>query len=84
MKQRKNNDQDMNFIGATTDSFIKYYNDNIPASFPRATVRILKKFQALYPGLFKESAEWTINKHRKKLMDWLSSYRDENLNERKR
>jgi len=77
VKQKKNQEEDVNFIGATTDGFIKYYNENIPASFPRATLKILKKFQALYPALFKEGSEWTINRHRKKLMDWLSSYRDE-------
>ena len=77
MKQKKNKEDDVNFIGSTSDVFIKYYNENIPASFPRATIKILKKFQPQYPTLFKKNGEWTINKHRKKLMDWLSSYRDD-------
>lgn len=77
VKEKKNNEQDVNFVGATTDDFVKYYNENIPKSYPRATMKILRKFQSLYPSLFKENGEWTINKHRKKLMDWLSSYRDD-------
>lgn len=77
MKQKKNKEEDTNFIGASPENFVKYYNENIPASFPRATLRILKKFQQFHPALFKKDGEWIINKHRKKLMDWLSSYREE-------
>lgn len=69
--------QDTNFTATEVTDFIAYYNKNIPALFPRATRKALLKFQAEYPSLFKNSAEWTIDKHRKKLMDWLSSYGEE-------
>ncbi|OGZ08165.1 MAG: hypothetical protein A3D65_03420 [Candidatus Lloydbacteria bacterium RIFCSPHIGHO2_02_FULL_50_13] len=52
------------------------YNKSIPAEFPRASVKSLKRFQAMHPGLFKNGNEWSIDKHRKKLMDWLPSYSD--------
>ncbi|HEY4499453.1 MAG TPA: hypothetical protein VJH94_05355 [Candidatus Paceibacterota bacterium] len=68
---------DVNAIGTTTALFVEYYNDNIPDIFPRATLKALEKFQAAHPTLFKGSSEWTIDKHRKKLMDWLASYREE-------
>ena len=49
------------------------YNKSIPDGFPVVSVSILKKFQALHPILFKNGDEWSIDKHRKKLMDWLPS-----------
>ncbi len=69
--------EDTNLVGKSTKVFIEYYNDNIPDAFPHATHKSLKAFQAQYPSLFKEDQEWIINKHRKKFMDWLSSYREE-------
>jgi len=57
-------------------AFLASYNKNIPASFPQASVAILKKFQGTYPMLFKKGNMWSIDQHRKKLIDWLSVYRD--------
>jgi len=56
--------------------FMESYNKSVPASFPHASVKILKQFQVLHPILFKNSDEWSIDKHRKKLMDWLPSHLD--------
>ncbi len=74
MKGKKSTEQDINFIGVTASVFTQYYNDNVPKTFPRATLPALLRFQAAYPGLFNGNSEWTINKHRKKLMDWLASH----------
>jgi len=52
------------------------YNKCIPAGFPRASVKALKQFQAVHSILFKNGDEWSIDKHRKKLMDWLPSHND--------
>ena len=60
---------------ASTAVFTQYYNENIPEAFPRATEKALETFQAMHPSLFKGSLKWTIEKHRKKLMDWLTSYK---------
>jgi hypothetical protein len=68
---------DVNAIATTTALFVEYYNENIPEAFPRATLKALEKFKIAHPVLFKESSEWTIDRHRKKLMDWLASYREE-------
>lgn len=50
------------------------YNKSIPVSFPHASLKTLKKFQVTHPILFKHGDEWSIDKHRKRLMDWLPSY----------
>jgi hypothetical protein len=55
-------------------AFMESYNKSIPADFPHPSVKILKAFQALHPMLFKHGDEWSIDKHRKRLMDWLPSY----------
>ena len=56
------------------DEFLRAYNETVPEAFPRASARILKEFQDANPSLFKDTKEWTIDKHRKKFMDWISSY----------
>ena len=53
--------------------FIENYNKSIPQDFPRATSKALKQFQTAHPTLFKRPDDWSIEKHRKRLMDWLFS-----------
>lgn len=53
--------------------FIENYNKSIPEDFPRATRKALKQFQITHPTLFKNTDDWSIEKHRKRLMDWLFS-----------
>lgn len=73
MKGKKNNDLEINQIKTTLPVFMEMYNSTIPANFTQASVATLKKFQSLYPSLFKNSEEWSIDKHRKKLIEWLPS-----------
>ncbi len=51
--------------------FLKSYNENIPDGFPHASVSLLKKFKELHTTLFKHGDLWSLDQHRKKLMDWL-------------
>jgi len=53
--------------------FIEAYNKTIPTHYPKASIGILKQFQQAHPALFKRADAWSIEKHRKRLMDWLSS-----------
>lgn len=53
--------------------FLTHYNKNIPKNFPHATNKALEQFQIAYPRLFKNHDEWSVEKHRKRFMDWLSS-----------
>lgn len=66
---------EVNFRGTTLAVFVQYYNQNIPAQAPKASVEALERFKADHTELFKDSDEWTIDKHRKKVMDWLTSRR---------
>lgn len=54
--------------------FLKFYNDGLPAEFPRASLPILKEFNKKYPELFKAGNSWSLDQHRKKLIDWLPMY----------
>ncbi len=62
-----------NQIGTPLLIFMASYNASIPVDFPHPSAKILKAFQALHPTLFKHGDEWSIDKHRKRLMDWLPS-----------
>ncbi|MDP3093613.1 MAG: hypothetical protein Q8N16_02505 [bacterium] len=50
--------------------FINYYNSNIPPDFPRVNKHILTIFRATHYKLFRVD-DWTVEKHRKAVMDWL-------------
>lgn len=73
MKRKK--EVDTSIVQIPLAKFLESYNKNIPASFPKASVSILKKFQSIYPTLFKHGDMWSLAQHRKKVIDWLSSYR---------
>jgi hypothetical protein len=70
-------EQEVNFVENSLSKFIEYYNQNIPASYPRATVAALEQFQVTHAILFDDKKTWTIDKHRRRLMDWLPSYHAE-------
>ena len=55
----------------TLKDFIVCYNKGIPQTYPQATPAMLSKFRAAHPQLFKDCELWTLEIHRKKLMDWL-------------
>lgn len=77
MKSRREKEAiELSQMQITLSAFLESYNQNIPADFPRASVATLKKFQITYPMLFKNGDTWSIAQHRKKLIDWLSGYRD--------
>ena len=54
--------------------FLRSYNQNLPEQFPRASLATLKEFRKAHPGLFKVADVWTLEQHRKKMMDWLPQY----------
>ena len=69
----KNKELEKNQMKTSLAVFMEAYNQKIPQGFPQATVETLKKFKASCPALFKNGNEWSILRHRKRLMDWLSS-----------
>jgi hypothetical protein len=53
--------------------FLKAYNEKLPAEFPPASTQLLKEFKKHHAGLFKDDNAWSLDQHRKKVMDWLTS-----------
>ncbi|HYD93599.1 MAG TPA: hypothetical protein VEB18_04080 [Candidatus Paceibacterota bacterium] len=58
--------------------FLTVYNDGLPSQFPKASAPLLRRFSERHPELFKQSAEWSLDVHRKRFMDWLPNYLREN------
>lgn len=51
--------------------FLKTYNGSIPEEFPKASTALLQKFKDANASLFKRGDLWSLDLHRKKVMDWL-------------
>ena len=58
----------------TRREFLAAYNADLPEAFPKASLPILKEFVLRYPELFKQGDVWSLDVHRKRLMDWLPAY----------
>jgi len=63
---------DASLLQISLPEFLEYYNKNIPASFPRASTMLLKKFKEGHVALFKNGDFWSLDQHRKKVIEWLS------------
>ena len=72
--RRKNEELLKNQVVTSLLDFMEAYNRMIPSDYPHATVQALHKFQATHSMLFKFNDQWSIDRHRKRLMDWLPSY----------
>ncbi len=72
--KRKSFESEANIAKTPMLEFIEAYNKTIPAGFPRATPEALEQFRITHTALFKGKAGWSVDKHRKRVMDWLSSY----------
>jgi hypothetical protein len=52
-----------------------FYNQGLPTGYPPVTNSLLKTFSTTNPQFFKhDTDEWSLDQHRKKVMDWLPSY----------
>lgn len=52
--------------------FVKSYNENLPLQFPRASLALLREFKESHGTLFRGDV-WSLDQHRKKVMDWLTT-----------
>jgi len=53
------------------NDFLIFYNKNLPSQFPKASNALLKEFRKEHSFLFRDdNTVWTLDKHRKKFMDW--------------
>jgi len=76
MKRRKNIEQEISQIIVTTSAFVASYNRDIPKGYPEASVENLEQFYKAHPLLFKNGRKWSMDRHRKRVMDWLASYHE--------
>ncbi len=53
--------------------FMKSYNEDLPSQFPRASLPLLREFRKTHTTLFNGNDSWSLDQHRKKVMDWLTS-----------
>lgn len=51
--------------------FLKSYNEGLPAEFPRASLALLREFRVAHTNLFKRNDAWSLDQHRKVVMNWL-------------
>ncbi len=58
----------------TLGTFLKIYNEDIPEQFPQASVELLKEFKSSHQNLFARGNTWSLDQHRKKVMDWLPAH----------
>lgn len=58
-------------IKVTLDDFLRLYNEGIPSRFPQASAALLKKYKNEHEVFFKHGDLWSLDQHRKKVMDWL-------------
>ena len=77
MKSSRYNDLEINQETTPLADFMESYNKSTPKGLPRASVKTLKQFYESYPSLFKNDHDWSIDKHRKRFMDWLSSHKND-------
>ena len=74
--RRKNEASELNKVVTSAAVFMESYNKSIPLGFPNVSIKAMKEFQSVHPMLFKHGSEWSIDRHRKRLMDWLLSHHD--------
>lgn len=55
----------------TASEFLESYNKNMPDGYPRVSLEILQKFKDQHLSLFKKSGLWSLDQHRKRMIDWL-------------
>jgi hypothetical protein len=64
----------------TLPRFLRIYNDDLPKGFPIATASLLREFKKTHASLFRLDGSWSLDQHRKRVMDWLPArYRREEV-----
>jgi len=58
-------------IPLTVAEFLTSFNQNMPENFTQASLTSLLKFKKEHESLFRNGDSWSLDQHRKKVMDWL-------------
>jgi hypothetical protein len=69
----KKNSQEikLNEIPLSLSEFLESFNHNMPSNFPQVSEEQLLKFKEEHEVLFRKVKTWSLDLHRKKVMDWL-------------
>lgn len=54
--------------------FLRCYNEDLPTQFPQASAPLLRQFRKDHNALFRADNAWSLDQHRKKVMDWLPAH----------
>lgn len=55
----------------TEAEFMESFNQNMPDGYPHVTLEILARFRAAHPSLFTDKNAWSLDRHRKRMIEWL-------------
>ncbi len=58
-------------LSLTLPAFLRTYNEDLPPGFPLATTELLREFKKTHTVFFRDEAAWSLDRHRKRVMDWL-------------
>lgn len=61
----------LNEISLSLSEFLKSFNQNMPANFPQVSEEQLLMFKKEHEILFRKCNSWSLDHHRKKVIDWL-------------
>ena len=51
--------------------FLASYNANMPEGYPHVSLAIMEKFKLVHQNLFKGKSIWSLDHHRKRMIEWL-------------
>lgn len=51
--------------------FLTSYNANMPEGYPKVSLPIMEKFKQAHQNLFKGKGFWSLDQHRKRMIEWL-------------
>ncbi len=55
----------------TEAEFMTSYNQNMPEGYPLVSMAILERFKQAHTSLFKSGNTWSLDQHRKRMIEWL-------------
>ena len=70
---KKGNEKHVDVQLSLTD-FVQSYNENMPSGYALASEEQLLEFKGTHVSLFKNGDMWSIDQHRKRIIDWLPQF----------
>ncbi len=58
-------------VPLTDAQFLESFNKNMPQGYPHVSLAILKRFKDAHLSMFKADGLWSLDHHRKRMIEWL-------------